>query len=262
MITHRRSVSQLNTFTKCGEMYRLERTLTPRTPQRPAAWTAVGSAFHVAYEIYERSGRQFNLDTLFYQHYNEEIEKLQAQQPDQKWWFKTPNVKTVDRDIELRLEHGVKQAVAYQHHCEDSEWEILRLPDGRLALELEFTLAFGDVSVLGYIDKVEHWPTQDVATDIKTGAKGNVSNRQLGLYGLALRELYGVDIHWGQYWYTKLGYGGGYESLNRYTRDYLHDQYTKLDFSINNNLFLANPGSQCGLCSVKPWCREMGATPR
>jgi putative RecB family exonuclease len=258
-----RSVSQFNTFSRCGEAYRLERTGLG-LPKRPAAWTALGSAFHEAYETWERTNRELLLDFLFLDYYWAWIDKLQERQPNQALWQKTPNVKTVERDIELRAEAGAKQANAYQQHCEQSKWKLMKFPDGTLALELRFELMFGDTQIMGYIDKVEVWDTNDgpqsIIVDLKTGNKENTTNWQLGTYSLALRELFNTDVRLGQMWYTKLGTGSGYIDLTRYTRDYLHDQYTKLDFSINNNLFLVNPGKQCQMCSVKPWCREQSGT--
>lgn len=260
-----RSVSQLNTFTRCGEQYRLERVVKG-LPQRPAAWTALGSAFHVAYETYENTDRRFNLDTIFWTAYNAEIEKLWELQPDENLWMKTPRVKTVEQDIKLRREHGVKQAVAYQEMCEASEWKLWRTPEGTKGLELKFSISFdigdehGTVEVIGAIDCVLQWPDGTVSVrDIKTGNKGNVNNRQLGLYGLALRERYGLDLFRGEYWYTKLGASGGPVDLRRYNRDYLSDQYGKLDRSIVDGLYLANPGSVCEMCGVRSYCREMGA---
>lgn len=254
----RRSVSQLNTFSECGERYRLERT-THGLPQRPAAWTAVGTAMHNAYEAYERSGRDLNIATLFYDIYEAEIASQWEVQPDWKWWAKTPRVKTVERDIELRLEHGLKQAQVLQDHCEMSDWKIATI-GGVMALEMEVEATFGETRVIGRIDSVQEYPDgQLAATDLKTGNKKGTKNRQLGFYKLALMERFDVNIQWGQFWYTKLGASGGYVDLGRYTRDYLHDQYTKLDKAIEQQLFLANPGDHCDMCSVKWWCREVGS---
>lgn len=254
-----RSVSQLNTFTRCGEQYRLERTVKG-LPLRPAAWTALGSAFHVAYETYEQTGRRYKLDEIFWTAYNAEITHLQELQPDENFWMKTPRVKTVEQDIKLRREHGVKQAVAYQEMCEASDWALWRTAAGEPGLELKFTIQLGEVEVIGAIDSILQWPDGTVSVrDIKTGNKGNVNNRQLGLYGLAVRESFGLDLYRGEYWYTKLGASGGPVDLRRYTRAYLTDQYGKLDRSIVEELYLANPGSVCDMCGVRPYCREMGA---
>lgn len=256
----RRSVSQLNLYSECGERYRLERvdSFPMDLPERPSPWTAVGNAMHSVYEIWERNDRQFDMPEMFLSTYSDEIESLFRAQPDPKWWIITPRVKSIERDIELRGEHGVKQAEALQTHCLESPWHIKRI-DGALALELPVSLTFGAVEVVGKIDSVKEWPDgRVVATDLKTGNKKGTKNRQLGFYGLALREIYGLDVRWGEFWYTKLGASGGYIDLRRYTRDYLHNQFNNLDQAIGQRIFLANPGEQCGFCPVKQWCREMG----
>lgn len=256
---HRRSVSQLNSFTGCGERYRLERKVQG-LPEMPAAWTAVGIAMHSAYEGWERAGRKgFTLAQRFLVGYDLEIQALQEKQPDQHWWSKTPTVKSVDQDIKLRREHGIKQADAYEESCRGSAWQVLRLPDGELALEIPVDVMFGGTRVVGYVDKVEQWPDGSlVAVDIKTGNKGNPTNRQLGFYKFGLKNKFDLDIKLGQFWYTKLGYGSSYVDLSRYTLEYLTDQYTKLDDAIEREHYLANPGPHCGMCAVKQWCREMG----
>lgn len=251
-----RSVSQLNTFSECGERYRLERTLS--LPPRPAAWTALGNGMHSAVEIWERSDRIGELAELFWVHYNEEIERLTALQPDLKQWIKTPNVKTVERDIDLRGEHGVKQANSLETARRSAPWKVASI-GGQLALELPLTLTFGDVRVIGKVDLVKEWPNGTLSVeDTKTGAKKGTRNRQLGFYGLALNEMYGLHITHGEFWYTKLGASGGYVDLNRYNRPYLHDQFNKLDSAINQELYLANPGDHCTFCDVRQYCREEG----
>lgn len=262
----RRSVSQLNSFTSCGERYRLER-LVKGLPERPAAWTAVGTAFHSAYEQWELSERVGPLlAERFEEQYSQVIAGYRDAQPDEKWWVKTPNVKTVGRDIELRLEHGLKQATAYQEMCETSDWIPWTTPEGKPAVEVPFRVRFGAVEILGYVDLIKEWPDGLLTLeDTKTGNKDNVNNRQLGLYTYAMNLIYGLDIVKAEYWYTKLGASGGYVAVgdnSRYTLEYLSDQYTKLDYGIGNRLFLANPGKQCGMCSVLPFCREMGSDPR
>ena len=256
-----RSISQLNSLSDCGERYRLERTV-PGLPVRPAAWTVVGTAAHTAYEVWEKTDRVMDLSELFFQHYTEEIAVQQTRQPDAKLWVKTPNVKTVERDIDLRLEHGVKQMRALQEHCEQSEWRVAEI-GGKKAIEVPLEVTFGDVLVLGHVDVVLEWPDGKLsARDWKTGHKKGTKNRQLGFYKLGLNEKYGLDIRFGDFFFTKLGDSGGYVDLSRYTRDYLHDQFTKLNRIIEEGLYLANPGEHCDLCTVKFWCREMGTPPK
>lgn len=259
---YRRSHSQLAQYTRCSEQFRLKR-FVKGLPQQPAAWLAVGSAFHTAYEQWEINDRTQQISDLFETEYPLEIERLKEQQPDLNWWGSAPNVKSIERDIELRGAAGVKQAVSYQDSCEQSDWKILRFPNGDLALELKFEIMLGVVSVLGYIDTLLEWPDGRVTVrDLKTGNKGDPDNRQLGLYRAAAKKMWNVDLTNGEYWYTKLGASGGWVDLRRYSDSLLEDYYVQVDKAINQQIFIPNPGKACGMCDVRTWCREIGTDPR
>jgi len=253
-----RSVSQLKSYTRCGQAYFLERMVRPRLPEAPAAWTALGSAFHAAYEGWELTSRQQPLADWFDRAYEMEISKLKERQPDLSQWLKRPNVRTVERDIELYAEIGRKQAEAYQEHCEEAGWVLYELPNGLPALEVSFEINLGGVPVRGTIDSILEWPDGRVTVrDLKTG---NVEedNRQLGLYRHVAIEQFGLDLRWGEFWYTKRGVSGGWVDLTRYTKEYLTEVYEALDRGIDNRVFLARPGSHCEMCGVKPYCPEKG----
>lgn len=252
-----RSISQLKTFRRCGESYRLRRTAKHLIEEPPAAWTAVGTAFHTAYESYEISGRAFKLGELFAEEFDHLINEYQEREPDLKKWTRTPNVKTTERDIELRRDAGIKQAEVYQEHCEIADWKIWVTPDGEEAIELPIEVAFGSLIIKGAIDVVLKWPDGTLTIrDIKTGRR-ETDSTQLGVYAYAVNQLWGRDIKHGEFWYTKDG-ANREVNLERYTEDYLHDQFTKLDAAIKSEIYLANPGEQCKMCDVRPWCREMG----
>lgn len=266
---YRRSLSQLNSFTRCGEAFRLQR-MVKDLPERPAAWTAVGIALHTAYELWELEDRNgLSLADRFDSAYTTTIEELLVKQPQLKWWIKSPNVggknedyiQAVEKDIELRKLNGRLQAQSYEEHCRASPWKLFTDPDGLPVLEIAFEIDLGGVNVVGRIDSLLRWEDGQVTVrDLKTGAKGDVeSNRQLGLYRRAIKDLFDIDITYGEYYYTKFGESGGFVDLRRYTDEYLIDQFHCLDKAINQKLFIVNPGKHCKLCSVRPWCREMGS---
>lgn len=237
-------------------------------PYRPAAWLLIGSAMHEAREQWELDLR--GGDTMaarFEAAYDLMVEAAWVKQPDEKWWVKRPNVKNVSQDLKLYREHGGKQAAAYEEMCRQSDWKVWTTPDGEPALEIPFSLHFDasakgfskDVEVIGYVDLVKEWPNGLLTIeDMKTGNKV-ANNRQLGLYALAMNETFGTDIWKAEYWYTKTGESGGTVDTRRYTREYLTDQYGALDYGIEHRVFLINPGTHCGTCGVRPWCREFGA---
>jgi len=245
-----RSVSQLKTFTRCPEQYRLERVV--KVPEAPAAWTAAGHAFHSAYENWEEEGRRQQLADLFEDEYNLEIASLMLRHPDLNKWGRAPNVKSTEQDIKLRRTHGIKCAEVYQKHCLVADWRPYRV-------EWPFEIKFGSVLVHGIVDVILEWPDGSYTIrDIKTGNR-EVDNRQLGVYAAAVRKFLNLPVQWGEYWYTKDG-GNRAVDLSRYTTEYLTDQFEALDRAIESQNFVASPGKQCDLCSVKPYCREMGWT--
>lgn len=253
-----RSVSQLKTYTRCSEAYFLERMVKPHLPETPAAWTALGSAFHKAYEGWELSNRTGSLGDVFEAEFPLEIERLKERQPDLTEWQKRPRVHTVERDIELYGELGRKQAEAYEAHCAEAGWSLFELPNGLPALEVSFELDLEGVPVRGTIDSILEWPDGRVTVrDLKTG-NVDEDNRQLGLYRHVAIDQFGLDLRWGEYWYTKRGVSGGWVDLTRYTKQYLAGAYAALDRGISNRVFLARPGSHCGMCGVKPYCPELG----
>ena len=252
-----RSVSQLKLFSRCGESYRLNRLHGHEIEESPAAWTAVGVAFHLAYEHWEREGRKVSLKELFTLYYEGEIKRLKMLQPDLSKWTRTPRVKDTLRDIELRGKAGAEQADVYEQHCRIAEWQVLRLPSGEPAIELDFIMKFGTIEVWGAIDVLLEWPDGVVTIrDLKTGNREE-DFRQLGIYRWAVKESFNIDVDWGEFWYIKDGANRSVD-LRRYSKEYLTNQFEALDTAIVNELFIASPGANCKMCDVRPHCREMG----
>jgi len=262
----RRSVSQLKTYTGCGEAYRLGRVVEPRPPQKPAAWTALGTALHDVYEAWERAERAWLMAEKFPLFFDAEIETFKYLQPDLNEWTKTPRVGSTQRDIDLRRLNGIKQAEALQWHSENAQWKLWRLPDGSPAVEVPFEVEFepfdpgvygeNNTVIRGKIDSILEWPDQrKTVRDLKSGA-AKEDNRQLGMYRFAANELFNLNINFGQYWYAKRGEESSWVDLRNYTEEYLTETYVGLDRAIEEEIFLANPGSQCYLCEYKESCRE------
>ncbi len=258
-----RSVSQLKQLTRCGEQFRLSRLVRPRLPRTSAAWSVAGSAFHEVFQEWEASGRSFSPVDKFGEVYDRLIAEEQERQPDEQYWMKPPRTKTVEASIKNYRERFLtKDVPLYWKRCLEANWEILRLPDDSLALELEFEITLGDVVVKGAIDRVQWWPEHGYAAieDLKTGSPDDEEDvRQLGLYRLAAEEVYDIDLKFGRYWYTKLDRPSSHwVDLSKYSREYLTDQYRILDRMISEKLLLPSPGKQCGMCDVRKWCSELG----
>ena len=255
MTKRHRSFSQFKSFTRCGEQYRLVRTLD--LPKGPSAAMALGSAFHSNYEEWEIGGREWPLAERFSGHYDVKIKQQLEEQPNLNYWRKTAKVKEVETDIAIREQNGLLMSESYEEHCANSQWRVFTLGT-QLGLEYSFDLDLGDFTFRGAIDSLLVWPSGNVTIrDLKTGVR-ETSGFQLGVYAYALRRaVVPVGVQYGEFYYTKDGKSEDY-NLGRYTDIYVEDQLTKLDKMILNEEYLVNPGPQCYNCDVKDWCREMG----
>ncbi len=96
-----------------------------------------------------------------------------------------------------------------------------------------------------------------------SGKKDNSKVLQLGIYKVALEKLFGYEVGSGQFFYTrvdgrsKFGRSEQYD-LTRYTEEYVTDLFRAMENGIANNVFIPNPGTNCGICSVKEFCRSEG----
>jgi putative RecB family exonuclease len=252
----RRSVSQLHRWLDCSEAYYLERMHKPKLPQRPAAWLALGTSFHEAAAQWEISGRQLDLKALFFDLYDRDISMLKDKQPDESMWMK-PFRSKVSADIDNRKAAGGKMVDNYIEDCEDAQWSIATV-DGKPAVEIEFSIELGGIEVIGFIDRVLVWPNGSIT--IRDDKTGNREKRtlQLGVYTLAMNKMFDLGVKQAEYWYAKDRGSSGFIPMKRYTESYLTDVFVTLDKSIEQRLFLPNPGDRCDLCSVYDYCREMG----
>lgn len=249
-----RSLSQLKLYTKCGEAYYLERFKRYEVPRRPAAWTILGVALHDTVMEWEKSDRQIDPLKYFEAKYDEIAAEEWEKQPDEDYWILPPNTKTVRSSIINYRKRGLNDLATYVARCDEAPWEIS-------CLEREFEIEIGSVTVRGAVDRILYYPTEEthVIEDLKSGSpKGEEDVRQLGFYAYVARTLWDIPVMEGRYWFTKLDRGSDPVDLSRFDQRYWETSFERLDKGINDGLFLASPGDQCGMCGVKPWCSSMG----
>lgn len=257
-----RSPSQLKSVTRCGTAFYLERIARPKPPRVPAAWTILGLVVHEVFQKWEESERTIDVLEYFDGCWERILAEEMEKQPDLRVWQKAPNAKTVENDIKNYKKRGLtKDVPTYLERRLEAKWEVLRLPDGQLALELPVDLVLGDVQVKGYIDMLQWWPESGLISveDLKTGSPDDEEDeRQLAFYRIGALYGYDVNLTSGRYWYTKLDRPSNWVDLTRFDVDYLTEQYNILDKIIDQQLFLPKPGKTCQLCSVRPYCPEKG----
>lgn len=251
-LTHR-SVSQRNTFNQCAYRYKLERL--DKVWQRPAAWLSQGTAVHAAYEAWERSGRTMTLEQMqdvFAEEYVKSISEQADVTPNLEYWFASGPYKG-PVDIERRFGIGMEQCEKlirwYNAHPEEKIWVT---PDGTPAIELPFEVTLNGVLVRGYIDAIVEMPDgRLVVRDLKTGNMPG-DEFQLATYAVAMKEMYGVDIHQGDYLMGKTG-----KPTIPYELDGVEvaEEFEKMDNAVKAGEFIADPeASKCRFCSVATSC--------
>lgn len=256
-----RSHSQYDTYTQCGERYRLQKIVQPRPPERPAAWLAHGNAFHETYEKWELSQRTIDFLDTYSEIYDRIIAELREVQPDFNLWLKPFRVRKVAEHIATQKERGFEQIEIFLELINGPGWEPwIHEESGAPGVEVPFDIMLGSVRVIGSIDFVREHESGISVLDFKTGNRVEKYS-QLGLYGLVMKEEFDLEITHGEYFYSKDCTLSKPIDLSRYTREYLTEIYQTLERGIQNEVFLPNPGTNCGLCSVSEFCREVGGKP-
>ena len=259
----RRSVSQLTSFARCGEAYRLERI--EKAPRMPAAWFAQGVAVHSAIEYYERwrCSEPDGVDreaifTRYYSEYDRLIDEERQREPDLAAWLTGGRVRAED-DIVRRRERGADMLYRYILYAENAPERPLDLGGGEAAVEVPFEIELGGVAVVGAIDMILVWPDGSLTPrDIKSGSKRPEWYFQLGVYALAIEDLFGVRPEYGDFYMLKDEKPDRPVPLRHYTPEIVGEWFRALDSAVQARAFVPNPGDHCRTCGVKPFCSAMG----
>lgn len=259
-VTTHRSVSQVESYSKCPYRYYLERV--DRAWQRPAAWLPQGSAFHEAVEAWERSGRSMLKDRvkeIYGESYAKHVAKMTESTPNFEYWFPSGPYKG-ETDLERRFKIGLDQLDGYfQYYEEVAPDEVVWVTDdGEAGIELEFDVRFGDVPVRGFIDLMvltaSDPPDEPRPRDNKTGNQPG-GPFQLATYGSAIGLLHDVWPVKGDYWMARKGKPTKPYDLSEWPLERLIDIYGEADEAIRQERFDPDPDpDKCRFCSVATSC--------
>lgn len=263
-----RSVSQLNQYARCPQSYKLARI--DKVWQRPAAWLPQGTAVHAVAEEYRRrelAGNPLTLDEakeLFGQLYEQEIEKYAEVTPNFEFWFRSGPYAGKE-DIERRYLIGLEQIEKFYLWTESHPGEVIWIaPDGTPGIELEFDIELDGIPIRGFIDAViaieqDPPPPEIRVRDYKTGNSPG-DDFQLGVYGVALAEMFGIDPpQLGDYYMAgKAGKPGKpthpYD-IGEWTRERVAEKFVELEDNLAAGRFEPDPSpSKCGFCDVALAC--------
>lgn len=255
-----KSLSGLKLYSTCSLSWKFQKF--DGIKNQPAAWLPQGTAFGGVAEVWEKSFRymtEVEQKEFYYNLFDSEILKYKEVQPDLTKWL-TMGRTRIQTDIDNRRERGWDQWLVYRDRAmrEAGTWKVWELPDGTPAVEVSFNVDLGDdLIVRGYVDIVKEWIGSGELTvnDLKTGNREK-SSRQLGVYRLALNEVFGAGITSGSFYYAKDDTYSRSFDLSVWTEDYLREQFTAMQKGIENRVFIANVGDFCGLCPAKAQCPD------
>lgn len=263
MTSEHLSHSQINSYTECGERFRLERV--EFKPQTPAWWTIAGSTLHSVTEAYDLSTMQaqpmstkdiLNLIPVYWEkhktltlgeNYTGEVRGAKKGREDEAWW----------------LENLPEQVMNYRAWRETSDWT---LEDIELKVEAE--LGESKTPFVGYIDRVFRKPDGTlVILDIKSGGSAPTDPSQLGTYKVLFSESQGLEgPQEGYFFHTrttrprskkeqpKQGRLLGPFDLTGFTADYLGKMTDAVAKAKQHEVFVPRPSYFCDTCSVNEYC--------
>jgi putative RecB family exonuclease len=258
-----RSVSQIKEYSDCGYAYYLRRVLKLGT-EWPSWWYVGGRAFARFKEWYEneasiavlfptpdQSALEFQLILTECIAREEELtgvaraewKAAKSGTENEAWWF----------------EHGAGMARLYANrNPQQRPFKTLRMPDGTLALELEFRADFDGVGVRGFIDHVtiDREGYVDVIDD-KSGANPPTDRFQLDVYASALEKAYDLVP-------ARVAYANAREQkkgshLTTYAWDGSRrlpttERIQRMDRAERDRVYLPVVGKQCSYCNVRKSC--------
>jgi len=260
----RRSVSQLTSYSQCGEAYRLQRVA--KAPQRPAAWFAMGRAAHKAIEDYENEARRHTpaeLVEVFNESYDSEIAADLSKWPDWDAWL-TGGRKGGQQDMEDRRVIGAYQVEQYIDYALENaaNWRVI-------ASEVGFEIEIGGVLTTGFIDQVrQHADGAIEVADPKGGSTIPGSAVQLAVYSKAVEEFMGVKPS--KACFIKLARPATargkakptlelHHDLTPWTDELLTQMFRDFNKAERQGIYLADPRDRCEMtCTVADFCTIPG----
>lgn len=257
------SYSALNSWTRCGEAFRLERVV--KVPTIPSWFFVGGNAVHTATEWYDlgqaegRDAQQLFTDALA-ETVAETVEK-NPEHADPKTW-KVGGRRSKDwpnkENAAWWAHHGPLMVQAWIDWMAQLQWQpATDLTGGYVEVVAPGTI--GGAPVKAFIDRMFITPEGElVIVDLKTGSREPVSALQLGWYAELVEQSIGVRPSWGGYWMAREGKLGELRDLTKYTTARL-DRWTR-DFikARELGLYLPRVDTHCSTCGVAKACIAVG----
>lgn len=260
-LTRRWSVSAFGDFTECGEMFRLKRV--EKKPAQPSMSMAGGLAFHSWTDCYDRrlmqEGHADIADTPTYAELMEDhVVRLEEETGFDRKNFQLMGKWTYDTYINS----AVEWCGLYVKWRAEDKWKIpTDLPpdkDGNTTgIEYRLDYQCGDVTMVGYIDRIWFHPEFDndtyVATDTKTWGVQRPSS-QLISYKLGAQAC-GINVREVGYYEARKGETPKLKDYRGWGMDRLRIMYEQAAWAEYDGYYIPQPGKNCFTCSVKNHCK-------
>jgi putative RecB family exonuclease len=128
-------------------------------------------------------------------------------------------------------------------------------PQGVPAIELVFNINLDGVMVKGALDRMMELPDGSlVVLDIKSGARMPSSDFQLGIYAVAMEEVFGIRPKYGVYWDARKGAVSELISLDKWTREAVSEIVGMFDKARRAGIFIPN-FDHCKMCNFSNDCK-------
>jgi hypothetical protein len=157
-------------------------------------------------------------------------------------------------DAEFWLEQGPKWVQEYvEWRLANKNWKIWKTPQGLPAIELGIVPKFAGVPVKMIIDRIFEVDGQPVIVDLKTSQRTPESSLQLGFYKAGIKQVFGVDINYGNYWMARQAGTGSMVDISKYTEEMITYFVENFDKARKSGVFLPNTNN-CNRCGLTEYC--------
>lgn len=250
------SHSARETLSRCAKSYFLR--YLAGAPQRPALWSAAGTAVHEVTEAYDRATikapRVFDVEANWSINFRHQLDKIRAKEPNEGLWRRTA-AEGLDEWNAL----GPTLIQSYIDWRVRSPWEIWTTPDGEPAIELDVSgrLPGCEPEIKAYLDRVFWDPVFKKlwVFDLKSGKRAPTTPDQFGTYSALTEVKYGVPINDGVAFLNRRSELGRAFDLSGFTPEFTGLVFTEAWEQVQRGEFEANgfPGA-CFICDVQAAC--------
>lgn len=201
---------------------------------------------------------------LFLDHFETEVLELVETSPNTREWSAAGRGKTksnpAGEDGAWWRANGPKMVQSWVDWRRKSKWRVLDMGNGVPAIELEILVDVAGIPLKAYVDRIMVIPEVNtpVIVDLKTGARTQDSDLQLGFYRLGIMQQYGLDIRYGCYWDARSGRPSEMLSLSRYKPALLEKWLRRFDQARELGIFLPRLTFRCKACPFSQYCAAYG----